>query len=371
MLKYIVRRLLVLPVIMFLVTLILFFLILQVPPEQRAAVYVPSANPHLTESQYQELVQTTIERYGLDRPFWVQYTDWVGNLLRGEWGYSPSSREPVLEGLRRRAPATLELTLFAMIPAVILAIVLGSLSARRNMRLPDQGVRAATFIGWAFPPFIMALILMNIFYAWLGWFPPERLSISVNPIVNSDQFRNYTGLVTLDAVLNANFDIFWDAVRHLVLPAISLGIILWALLTRIMRSALVDVMRQDYITTARSKGVSERHVVNDHARRNAILPLISAGSVAASMLITWIVVIETVFNFNGVGRWVVRGIMHSDLPVAVGFAMFSCILVVLATLDRRHTLRRGRPPGQALLSRGRTLYRAQKNAPVPALAGRR
>lgn len=332
MLKYIVRRLLVLPVIMFLVTLILFFLILQVPLEQRAAVYVPSASPHLTEKQYQELVQTTIERYGLDRPFWVQYTEWLGNLVQGEWGYSPSSREPVLAGLRRRAPATLELTLFAMIPAAILAIVLGSLSARRNMRLPDQGVRAATFIGWAFPPFILALMLMNVFYAWLGWFPPGRLSISVSPIVNSDQFQNYTGLVTVDAVLNANFDVFWDAIRHLVLPATSLGIILWALLTRIMRSSLVDVMRQDYITTARAKGVSERRVVSNHARRNAILPLISAGSAATSILITWIVVIETIFNFSGVGRWAVGGIMQSDLPVAVGFALFSCILVVLTTL---------------------------------------
>jgi peptide/nickel transport system permease protein len=331
-LKYIVRRLLVLPVIMFLVTLILFFLILQVPPEQRAAVYVPSANPHLTESQYQELVQTTIERYGLDRPLWIQYTEWLGNLLRGEWGYSPSSREPVLTGLRRRAPATLELTLFSMIPAIILAVILGSLSARRNMRVPDQGVRVATFIGWAFPPFILALILMNVFYAWLGWFPPERLSVSVSPIVNSDQFHNFTGLVTVDAVLNANFEVFGDAVRHLVLPALSLGVILWALLTRIMRSSLVDVMRRDYITTARAKGVSERHVVNDHARRNAILPLISAAGVAASMLVTWIVVIETVFNYNGIGRWVVRGILHSDLPVAVGFALFTCILVVLASL---------------------------------------
>jgi peptide/nickel transport system permease protein len=331
-LKYILRRLLVLPVIMFLVTAILFLLMLQIPVDQRVQVYLASGNPHITPEQYAKLLEVTIERYGLDRPLPVQYVKWVGNLLQGDWGWSPTSREPVLEGLRRRVPATIELTLAAMIPSVILAIVMGSSAARRHNRLPDQLVRAATFLGWAFPPFILALILMNVFYAWLRWFPPERMSIWASPIVRGEGFHTYTGFLTLDALLNTDMALFWDALRHLVLPAFTLAIAEWALLTRIMRSSLLDILRQDYITTARAKGVSERQVIGRHARRNAILPVISAGGVVTSMLITGVVVVEVVFHFNGVGWWAVQATLSYDIPVAVGFALFSCAATVLASL---------------------------------------
>ena len=332
MLKFVLRRLLVLPVVIFLVTTILFLLILQLPVEQRAQVYVPSANPHLSAEEYDELVQKTIERYGLDQPFYVQYLNWIRNLIQGEWGYSPAWREPVLEGLRRRAPATLELTLFAMVPSVILAVTLGTVAAKNGHRLPDHVVRVTAFVGWAFPPFILALMLMNVFYAWLGWFPPSRMSIWASPIVGSDSFQSYTGLLTLDALLNARLDILRDAVQHLVLPAASLAVIEWGLLTRVMRSSTMEVLRQDYIVTARAKGLAEQDIVNQHARRNAVLPVISTGAAVTAMLITWVVVIETIFNFNGVGRWAVRAMLQSDIPVAVGFAVFSCSVTILASL---------------------------------------
>jgi ABC-type dipeptide/oligopeptide/nickel transport system permease component len=330
--KFILRRLLILPVIMFLVTLILFFLILQLPAEQRVMVYVPSINPHLTPEEVEELIQELIERRGLNKPLPVQYVNWLRDLATGSWGYSPAWRQPVLDGIRQRAPATLELALFAMVPSIFLSISLGSLAARKRSRLPDHVIRAGSFVAWAFPPFILALILMNVFYAWLGWFPPERTSIWVSPILNSEQFHSYTGLLTVDALLNTNLEIFWDAVRHLVLPAFTLSLTVWALLTRIMRSSLLDVLRQDYITTARAKGVPERRVVSQHARRNAVLPVISAGGVMVSVLITGTVVVEVIFNFNGVGRWAVKAILQSDVPVAVGFALFSCTVTVLASL---------------------------------------
>jgi len=330
--KYIIRRLLILPVIIFLVTLILFFIILQLPVEQRVWVYVPSFNPHLEPEEVEELIQEIIERRGLNEPLPVQYAKWLRELVAGRWGYSPAWREFVLDGILKRAPATIELALSAMVPSILFAVVLGSAAARRNNRLPDHLVRAASFVAWAFPPFILALLLMNVFYAWLGWFPPERMSIWASPIVTSEEFRTYTGLLTVDALLNTNLDIFWDAIRHLVLPAFTLALTVWALLTRIMRSSLLDTLRQDYITTARAKGVPERHIIGRHARRNAILPVISAGGVMVSLLITGVVVVEVIFNFNGVGRWAVRAIMQSDIPVAIGFALFSCILTVLASL---------------------------------------
>lgn len=332
MLKYIIRRLLVLPVVILVVTLILFVLILQLPAEQRVMVYIPEVNPHLTEEQWEELVARQIERYGLDQPLHVQYVRWMRELVTEEWGYSPSWRQSVLDGLRQRAPVTLEVVLYASVPAVLLSVVMGTVAARSSGRLPDHAVRAASFVAWAFPPFILALILMNVFYAWLDWFPPERLSIWANQVVNEGGLQAYTGLLTVDALLNGRLDILFDALRHLVLPSTTLALAVWALLTRIMRASLLDVMHQDYITTARAKGLPEGTVVKRHGRRNAILPVISAGGVVTSLLITGVVIVEVLFNLNGVGRWAIRAILETDVPVAVGFALFSCIAVVLASL---------------------------------------
>jgi peptide/nickel transport system permease protein len=331
-LKYVIRRLLVLPVILFLVTLVLFGIIMLQPVDQRVRVYLPSVKPRLTPEEYQELLEVTIHRYGLDDPLWVQYARWMGNLLSGDWGYSPTWKQPVLEGLRQRAPATLELTLWAMIPSIFLAIVLGTVAALRLHRLPDHVIRAAASIGWAFPSFVLALVLMNVFYAWLDWFPPERMSVWASELINSESYRVYTGMLTVDALLNANPGLFWDALRHLFLPALTLAVAEWALLTRIMRSSLLEVLRQDYVTTARAKGLPERQVVGRHAQRNAILPLVSASAVVTSLLISGLVIVEVVFSYNGIGRWAFRAILLSDVPVAVGFAVFACVVTVLASL---------------------------------------
>lgn len=332
MLSYTFRRILVLPVIMFVVSSILFLLILQLPVETRVEVYLPSGNPHKTEEEAAKVMQTYIERYGLDQPFYIQYKNWVINLLHGEWGFSPSWRQPVLQGLIQKAPATIELGMVAMLPSVALAIILGRLAARKQYSFSDYAVRVSAFVGWAFPSFILGLILMNIFYARLHWFPPERLSVWANAVVGSGDFRTYTGLLTVDGLLNGELGVSLDALRHLMLPGMTLAIFQWALFVRVMRSSLVDVLQQEYITTARSKGLSERSVINLHAGRNAILPLISSAGVFMSTLVTSVVVIEVLFNFNGVGRWMITAILNFDVPVAVGFVLLSSIFAVLASL---------------------------------------
>lgn len=332
MLNYILRRILVLPVIMFIVSSILFLLILQLPVETRVEIYLPSGNPHKTDEEAAKVMQTYIERYGLDQPFYIQYKNWVSNLFHGDWGYSPTWRQPVLQGLLQKAPATIELGMFAMVPSVLLAIVLGRLAAKSQYRFSDYAVRMSAFVGWAFPSFILGLILMNIFYARLRWFPPERLSVWANAIVTSGDFQSYTGLLTIDGLLNGEVRLSLDALRHLILPGITLAIFQWALFVRIMRTSLVDVLQQEYITTARSKGLPERAILNLHAGRNAILPLISSVGVTMSTLVTSVVVIEVLFSFNGVGRWVITAILSFDVPVAVGFVLLSSIFAVLASL---------------------------------------
>ncbi len=333
MIQYVLRRLLILPLIIFLVTLILFLLMWQLPLDMRIQVYMPQGLPGwMTPEEEAHLRAVVVEQYGLDDPFPVQYVKWLRNLLTGNWGFSPSWQQPVLEGLLQRAPATAELVLVAMVPSVLLALALGSFASRYRNRIPDHIVRGATFVGWAFPSFILGLMLMNVFYAWLGWFPPERLSIWASPIVQGEGFRTHTGMHTVDALLNLDLRIFWDAVRHLVLPAVTLAVAEWALLTRIMRSSMLEALAQDYITTARGKGVPEPRVVNVHARRNALLPFISTGGMAASMLISGLVVVETIFSFNGIGAASAQAIVRADIPVALGFTVFTCLIVVLASL---------------------------------------
>jgi peptide/nickel transport system permease protein len=280
----------------------------------------------------QKLVDLTIERYGLDLPAHIQYTRWIANLLKGNWGYSPTWRQPVLEGLLRRLPATIELVFFAMIPALLLSFSLGSQAAYRRGRLPDHLISSASFVGWAFPTFILALILMNVFYAWTGWFPPGRMSVWAGGLLRSEEFQSYTGFLTVDALLNGNLDLFVDAVRHLVLPAFTLALVVWALLARLMRTSLLEVMGQDYITTARAKGLPESRVVRDHARRNAFLPVISVAGVIVSTMITTLCVVEMIFNFNGIGRGVITAFQATEIPVTVGFALFSCMAVLLTSL---------------------------------------
>ena len=332
MIPYVLRRLAALPLIVFLVTIILFSLMWQLPIELRARIYVPTTNRFLLPEEEAALVERSIRIYGLDRPWPVQYVSWLRNLVVGEWGYSAVWQQPVLDGLLQRAPATAELVLVSMVPCIAMAVALGGRAARYRERVPDHLIRAATFLGWAFPSFVLGLILMNVFYAWLGWFPPGRLSLASGVIIHSDQFQSYTGLHTVDALLNLDLRVFWDAIRHLVLPAFCLALAEWALLTRIMRSSMLSVLRQDYVTTARSKGAPERQVFDRHVRRNALLPVISTGGVAVGMLMSGVVVIESVFNINGIGSGAADAMASVDIPVAVGFAVFTCAVTIVASL---------------------------------------
>lgn len=332
MIPYILRRLLTLPLMILLVTAVIFLLTLRLPVEQRAAAYLPSGRQGKTEAQEQRVMEITIEKYGLDQPPLIQYTRWLQHLIQGDWGYSPTWRQPVLEGLRERVPATLELTFFAMVPAIFFALVLGELGGKYKGSLPDHLIRGTAFVGWAFPSFILGLMLMNVLYAWLGWFPPERLSSWAGPIVTAETFHTYTGLYTVDALLNGNFEVCVDALRHLVLPGITLAAVQWALLTRITRDSVLEVLQEDYITTARAKGVRGPKILSVHARPNSILPVISTTGVAMSLFLSNIVVIEVLFSFNGVGRWAVKAIQSADIPAVIGFTLFSCSVTLITSL---------------------------------------
>jgi len=188
-----------------LITAALYATVMLTPPETLASLYMPQrTSPRMTEEMYQDLLESMIEKYHLDDPFPVQYFFWAGKLLKGDWGYSPNLQEDVFVGLVRRLPATLELTLFAMLIYLPLGLLSGVLSGTRKKSVVDRLFRIAAFVATSLTPMILSIIMMIVFYISLRWFAPGRLSSTYAPLAAVESFRSYTGFLTIDGMLNKN-----------------------------------------------------------------------------------------------------------------------------------------------------------------------
>jgi len=279
---------------------------------------------------------------GLDQPVWLnfeafaeegprglvraQYPIYMSRLVRGDLGRSIFSRIPVTESLRSRFPATIELTLFAMAFAVFVGVPAGVWAARHRGKIQDTAVMTLALSGVSFPVFWLAIILIYVFAVTLGWLPPSgRLSVAT-------QLEPITGLYVLDAILRGNGAALVDALRHLVLPALALGTIPLAIIVRMTRSSMLEVLSQDYVRTARSKGVIERVVVNKHALRNALLPVVTVIGLSFGSLLSGAILTETVFSWPGIGRWVYDAISARDYPIIQGGVLFVAFIFVLVNL---------------------------------------
>jgi peptide/nickel transport system permease protein len=193
-------------------------------------------------------------------------------------------------------------------------------------------LRVFAITGWSIPTFVLGLVLLMIFYARLGWFPPERLSDWALRIATSPEFHRYTNMNTLDALLNLRFDIFLDALKHLVLPVVTLSVVSWAFLVRVTRSSMLDTLRQDYMTTARSKGLEERKVILRHAVPNALIPVITVGGLTLIGLFNGVVITETVFNWPGMGSFLAEAALSLDVVSVLGVTLFSSFILVFGNL---------------------------------------
>jgi ABC-type dipeptide/oligopeptide/nickel transport system permease component len=326
MLSYIIRRLLILPIILFGVTILIFVMMSFVDPGQRASLYVQAIPKGAGE------LDEIIEKYGLNDPIYVQYFRWLNGVLHGDLGFSKIGKAPVLETIKRYIPASFELALWASLPLIWVGIQLGVISALNHNKAIDQIMRVFAIVGWSFPTFVFGLLVLMIFYAKLQWFPAGRLSEWANQVVLSNEFTRYTGMNTLDALLNLRLDIFWDALRHLILPVITLSYVSWALILRVTRSSMLEVLRADYVTTARSKGLNEGAVIDKHAKPNALIPVATVSGIVMIMLMSGVVITETVFNYRGLGWWVAASAANLDVISVLGFSLFYGILVVCGNL---------------------------------------
>ena len=338
MLNYIIRRLLLVPLLLFGTTILIFGVIQFLTPTERSALYMPDIPKN--EAAW----ETANKKYCLDCPIYVQYWNWLfgrkdpftgdihGGILRGEFGYSRTGHSYVSDMIAQRFPATMELAIWSVGPIIGIGIFLGVIAAVNHNRFIDQVTRVFSIVGWSFPTFVFGLLVLMIFYANLQWFPPGRLSDWALQVVNSDSFRQYTHMNTFDALLNLRFDIFLDSLRHLILPIITLSYLNWALLLRVTRSSMLETLRQDYVTTARAKGLSERVVINKHARPNALIPVATIGGFTIVALLNGVVITETIFNYPGIGRAAAQAATQLDVITVLGFALFNGLILVTANL---------------------------------------
>ncbi|HEX9531992.1 MAG TPA: ABC transporter permease [bacterium] len=322
---YVARRFLLLPLVAFGVTVLIFALLQLVSPAQRAALFV-------TDVKQLAALPSIIRKYGLDQPVYVQYGMWLQQLAHGDLGWSQTARMPTSQAIAAFFPATLELTLYIFVPVILIGVWLGTQAAVHRDRFVDHFSRLFAISLRGMPSFVWGLILLMVFYGWLNWFPPGRLSLEADLFTQSPQFRSYTHLLTVDALLNGQGWIFVDAIKHIAGPALTLVLVEMALLVRITRSSMLEVLRQDYVRTARAKGLAEPVVINQHARRNALIPVITLSSLLFVGLLGGVVLAETIFNFPGIGKWGATAAVQLDIPGVTGFAIFVAGLTVLGNL---------------------------------------
>jgi peptide/nickel transport system permease protein len=332
--SYVIRRLLVMPITLFGMTLIIFLMLQLLGPEMRSALYVHDIPKNAA------VMEGIIKKYGLNDPIYVQYWHWlwgrtdpdtgtmIGGILRGDFGFSRSASRPVSELITARFPATLELTVFSIIPIVLIGIWIGVVAAVHHNQWIDQAARVFSIVGYSFPVFVFGILILMIFYANLRWFPSGRIS----DWVGMTEYTEYTHLITIDSLLNGRLDIFVDAIRHLVLPVITLSYTSWAAFLRITRSSMLETLRQEYVTTARAKGLTEQDVVNKHARPNALIPVVTYSGLTVAVLLGGVVITETIFNFPGMGSAAAEAAARYDVVTVLAFTMVTGVIIILANL---------------------------------------
>ncbi len=318
MLRFVVRRLLLLiPILLGLS--ILVFMWIRILPGGPAQALLGERGTAEQEAQIEQ-------QYGLDEPIHVQYWSYLGTVVRGDLGDSIATRQPVLEELKQKFPATIELALAAMFFSILIGIPLGFLAAKKHGSAIDHASLVVSLLGISIPIFFLAIILKYVFAVKLGWLPTVgRISVLID-------LEHPTGFYVLDAIITWNMVALWDVLKHLVLPAIALGSIPLAVIARITRASVLDVQNEDYVRTARAKGVSPRRIDSRHVLRNALLPIATIIGLQTGLLLSGAVLTETVFAWPGIGTWLVNAIRVRDFPVLQGGILFVSIVFVLVNL---------------------------------------
>lgn len=273
-------------------------------------------------------IQAVIEKYGLDEPQYMQYLYWLKGVLEGDLGYSQVANVPVTEAIMLKFPATFEIAILATLFAVIAGIAAGTRSAVKANSAFDQATRVTSLVAVSIPVFWLGLMLLKMFYLDLGWAPaPDgRTSLIYSDAPTPTNFK------LIDSLILGDLGMFWDALKHLALPAITLAFASTAIIIRMMRSSMLEVLGAEYVRTARSKGLPEKVVIKRHARRNALIPTTTVVGLSFGGLLSGAVLTETIFNWPGMGRWAADAAFNLDTAGIMGFTLLAAFIYTLANL---------------------------------------
>ena len=315
---YIAKRSLQLIPVILGVTIIAFSLI-HIAPGDPARTML---GQHATQKEINEIR----EKYGLDEPLYVQYGIWLGGVLRGDLGRSIITNDLVVIEIGERFPNTIELAIAAMLFAIIIGGLAGVISASKQYSITDYTVMGVALFGISMPVFWLGIMLMMIFGVFLGWLPiGGRIDLLI-------PYQSVTGFMVIDSIITGNFTALGSILKHLILPAVALGTIPMAIIARVTRSSMLEVLRQDFIRTERAKGLSERAVIFKHALRNAMVPVVTVIGLNFGLLLAGAILTETVFSWPGLGRLVVEAVYERDYPLVVGCILFFAIVFVVVNL---------------------------------------
>jgi peptide/nickel transport system permease protein len=317
-LRYTVRRLLLLIPILFGVSVLIFFWIRLLPGSPAEALLGERATP--------ELVAAYRERYGLDEPIYKQYLKYVRATSELDFGVSVATHRKVTDEIKQRFPATIELAIAAMLFATLIGVPLGFFAAKRYGGVVDHASLFVSLIGISIPIFFLAIILKYVFSIRLGWLP------SVGRIDVTLEVEHPTNFYVLDAIITRDWSTLWDCIKHLILPAVALGSIPLAIVARITRASVLDVQNEDYVRTARAKGLAPRIVDRRHVFRNALLPISTIVGLQVGLLLSGAVLTETVFAWPGMGSWLRDAIFTRDYAVLQGGILFLAFVFVMVNL---------------------------------------
>lgn len=318
MAKYIIKRLVMLiPVI--LGVSIMVFIVMHVLASDPTSIIL---GQHATTEQVERLR----EELGLNQPLYIQYFNFLKGILNGNLGNSLITKTSVTSEIASRFPATLELALVSIILASIFGILIGVISAVKQNTIIDYVGTVVSLLGVSMPIFWLGLMLIILFSVKLGWLPVAgRIQIGIEP-------EHITGLYLLDSLISGNMEAFKSSLSHIILPSVALASYSTAIIARMTRSTMLEVIRQDYVRTARAKGIFERVVILSHALRNALIPIVTVIGLQLGSLLGGAVLTETVFSWPGVGSYTIDAILKSDYPVVQGAVMMLAIIFVLVNL---------------------------------------
>jgi peptide/nickel transport system permease protein len=306
--KWIIRRLLLFVFVLWGITTVVFIVLNAIPRNPAIAM----AGSYATQEQ----IEKFNARWGLDRPILERYVQFYSKLFRGDLGLSIRTERPVTQEILRYLPATFELATFSILLSIVFGVVLGTLSAIKRGKLVDQFSRFLALVGVSTPNFWLCTILLIVFYGKLGWVGPGRVSSpSLAP-------QAITKLYLIDSLLTLNWASFADSLKHILLPAVSLGLFGMGIITRMMRSSMLEVINKDYVLLARAKGLSYAAAIRRHAVKNALLPVVTVIGVLYGVYLAGAIVIEVVFAWPGVGYFAYRSILKADQPAVLGFVVF-------------------------------------------------